>query len=622
MDESQRFLGEFAHADYQDEVYPDDEVLQSLSEEPSSFTTPEVESIIPNSFNGLTGENERLGDPLYSTFGYPSKLYYRDIIPFIESYTRENDVVLDPMCGAGSTGLACLATQRKGILNDGSPLAHFITANTCYPSSKDALQYGIRSIARRVKADIQSLYETPCTCCGSMNTATNIFHSDFYDCPNCGIHFPLYQNKTDEKSVYKCPNCSTRLKTSSTKIKQEHRTSRRKPVTVQYNCQNCSCGEKNHETEITDEIVDHWGSQMASIKEQYGNVWVPSDVDVVTGRWYTREGGWPGFDKDSAITDLFTDRNLLALGMINDALRTIEHPDIKSQLKFAFLASLIRCSNRMYTTSVVKTYYQVPSVGKVQNVWKVFERKVEQLQKSRDQLRQLTGLESPIDLPGRLRVYNRDATTLPTEANTVDYVFIDPPYGSQVGYYELNRFYSAWLPETKEPFDDEVIIPMETDDNPEYADKWGEMIQPVFAEAQRVLKPGRYMTVVFHTTAGEIWNQLREVLFNICDFRYIGYVNADRGTSIHTNRISDTNVKQGFLTVQKRTGEESITTTGSTLSEDELDELKHELTTHIDPNEEPDVRELYDEAIRIVHENELSRVPSREQVEKLVAELT
>ena len=43
------------------------------------------------------------------------------IEPLLLMTTQEGDAVLDPMCGSGTTGEACLRLNRKGILCDVSP---------------------------------------------------------------------------------------------------------------------------------------------------------------------------------------------------------------------------------------------------------------------------------------------------------------------------------------------------------------------------------------------------------------------------------------------------------------------------------------------------------------------
>jgi adenine-specific DNA methylase len=344
---------------------------------------------------------------------------------------------------------------------------------------------------------------------------------------------------------------------------------------------------------------------------------MPEDK-IVTDRWYTRSGGWPGFDKDAQVIDLFTDRNRLAIAIILDHIKSVDNKEIANQLKFNLISSLIRSSNRMYTTSVVKSYYQVPSVGKVQNVWSVFKRKFNNLQKSKKQLLRNAKIESKRDLEDKLKVYNLDARNIPVEDSSVDYVFFDPPYGSQVGYYELNLFYSAWLKEYSEDFENEIIIPMETDDEDEYVDKWGEMIDSVVSESGRILKDGGYLTIAFHSKYNKIWNKLIGV-FEDNNFVFKDFVDFDRGTTIHTNRLSDTNVKSAFVTFLN-TKERSIRSrTGDNGHSKE--EIKSHLKNSLDLLE-ADFRRVRDEVVRAVYERDLGSVPSEEEIRSMLDDIS
>lgn len=613
MEEDQAFLQEFGDSSEASDILS---MIESADNIERLLQTNDFSERVPNLSADVTPKNSKLGDKLYRVFGYPSKVYYRDIARFVESYSQEGDVVLDPMCGSGSTALAALSTGRKAIVNDGSALAHFVSKNIIYPAKSHELQGALRDLKSDIRDDIDTLYEVECECCGEYRPANSVFQSDIYECAGCGETFPLYGNKTDQKSTYECPHCETQLKTSVPDVK-EQRVERRAPVVAKYKCRDCSCDDGvRHEIAVDDDVLSHWESRLDEYEHLFEELWIPQD-EIVTDRWYTRESSWPGFEKGARVVDLFTDRNRLALAMLNNAIENVENSDIRSQLKFAFIASLIRSSNRMYETSVVKTYYQVPSVGKVQNVWTVFERKFDTLVQSRNQLREITPLQSPEDLTDWVRVLCQDASELALPENSVDYVFLDPPYGSQVGYYELNLFYSAWLQDKSEEFDEEVIIPMETDDDPEYAKKWGQMMEPILREAKRTLKPGRYMTLLFHSKSDEIWNELRRLMFEELDFRYIGYVDSERGTTIHTNRLSDTNLKSAYITFQKREGESNITLSQD-LTEEEQTILRQQLKEYAETNGEHSLRELRDEVIRIVHEEKLGHVPSEQEIEEMV----
>lgn len=61
---------------------------------------------------GFVGKKEQTGHPAQK----PIKV----IEPLILMTTKENDLVLDPMCGSGTTGVVCQALHRRAILCDES----------------------------------------------------------------------------------------------------------------------------------------------------------------------------------------------------------------------------------------------------------------------------------------------------------------------------------------------------------------------------------------------------------------------------------------------------------------------------------------------------------------------
>src|SRR4051812_13498859 len=54
----------------------------------------------------------------YNAHSYPTKVPPEAIEPFIEHHTRAGDVVFDPFCGSGMTGLAARRLARTAVLND------------------------------------------------------------------------------------------------------------------------------------------------------------------------------------------------------------------------------------------------------------------------------------------------------------------------------------------------------------------------------------------------------------------------------------------------------------------------------------------------------------------------
>lgn len=62
---------------------------------------------------GFVGRSEQTGHPAQKPLSV--------IEPLLLMATRPNDTVLDPMCGSGTTGEACLRLHRHAILCDSSP---------------------------------------------------------------------------------------------------------------------------------------------------------------------------------------------------------------------------------------------------------------------------------------------------------------------------------------------------------------------------------------------------------------------------------------------------------------------------------------------------------------------
>lgn len=62
---------------------------------------------------GFVGRNEQTG--------HPAQKPVKTIEPLVMMATQEGDLVLDPMCGAGTTGVVCQQLRRRSVLCDVSP---------------------------------------------------------------------------------------------------------------------------------------------------------------------------------------------------------------------------------------------------------------------------------------------------------------------------------------------------------------------------------------------------------------------------------------------------------------------------------------------------------------------
>ncbi|WP_156393841.1 MULTISPECIES: site-specific DNA-methyltransferase [unclassified Rhizobium] len=100
------------------------------------------------------------------------------------------------------------------------------------------------------------------------------------------------------------------------------------------------------------------------------------------------------------------------------------------------------------------------------------------------------------------------AAHLPVSAASVDYVFTDPPFGENIYYADLNFLVEAWHGVTTAASAEAIVDSAKEKDLPWYE---GAM-QACFAEYFRVLKPGRWMTVVFSNSRASVWNAIQVAL--------------------------------------------------------------------------------------------------------------
>ena len=98
-------------------------------------------------------------------------------------------------------------------------------------------------------------------------------------------------------------------------------------------------------------------------------------------------------------------------------------------------------------------------------------------------------------------------------------MFTDPPFGENIFYADLNHLVESWH-RTLTRSGTEAIV-----DRPKGKDvaDYQHLMQRCFEAYCRVLKPGRWITVVFHNSRNAIWNAIQEAMlaagFVVADVR-------------------------------------------------------------------------------------------------------
>lgn len=115
---------------------PEQEYSELVSKEYDTLTALKVLDKIDWDFHGF--KTQYLTHIFHP---YPARFIPQIPLSFIKLFTKENETVLDPMCGCGTTLVESFLNNRNSIGNDSNPLAALITKVKTTLISDDELRY-------------------------------------------------------------------------------------------------------------------------------------------------------------------------------------------------------------------------------------------------------------------------------------------------------------------------------------------------------------------------------------------------------------------------------------------------------------------------------------------------
>jgi len=428
--------------------------------------------------------------PIYNAHSYHTKVPPLGIVPYLEHYTDPGDLVLDPFCGSGMTGVACLMTGRHAILNDLSPAAVHIATNYCTPVDVAALKREFERIKAAVQEEFAWLYGTTCDRCGGPATIQYTIWSDVFACGRCGGEIVLWDVAVDQgtgkvNEKFACPACGKE------QVKKGLKRLASIPVITNYECMHCRPGRAEHPTTHAEKkLVEQIGQSPIPY-------WYPTDEFPLGRQTRKIRHGTAGI---SHVDQMFTTRNLWAFGRLWHEVDQTPDSRIQEALRFALTAIMQRCSrlNRLRPSGagdpLSGTLY-VGSLIREESPLNNLTRKITDV----GSIARANGSSCVCTLVG-------SAVSLEVPDAIVDYVFTDPPFGENLQYAELNFLWEAWLRQFTDWSQDCVMNYVHGKDLPFYS----EMMSRAFAEMYRVLKPGRWASVVFHNTDDAVWRAIQQ----------------------------------------------------------------------------------------------------------------
>ena len=473
------------------------------------------------------------GGRAYNAHSYPTKVPPEAIEPFINRYSNSGDTILDPFCGSGMTGLAALRTGRRAILNDLSTLALHLSFNHTRPCDASDLESAWEHIQRELMPDIVRLYGVTCDHCSRGALTRYTIWSDVYSCPNCRADVPLWRVGLDRargkvRRSLRCPSCDHEFRKSAV-----HRD-RIVPAWVAYGC---SCSPSLYERDLTEE---EQRELLAWTRPE--ELYYPNDAVARDREMYKRSA--LHLHEVRTVSDFYTPRNLEALAMLWQAIGRVPDERVRYALAFAFTntawhgTKMRRYNARGGHRPLTGTLY-IPQLSSEANVFEVFANKIAHLVRFYRELKE-QGHSPPIQL------HHGSATDLTwIDDGSVDYIFTDPPFGSNIFYADCNLVGEAWLGEVTNPTLEAVINRSKT---PEEGGKsltdYHSIMTAAFAEMHRVLKEGRWATVVFQSSDGEVWHSIERAA-------------EEAGFAVDSAQILD-KVQQSMKGYKGRSGAENV----------------------------------------------------------------
>ncbi len=487
-------------------------------------------------------------DALYKAHGYHTKVPHLAIVPSILHYTKPCDLVLDGFCGSGMTGVAAqwcgtapvkyrreleAEWKRDGreppewgarnvILGDLGPAATFIAANYNIPFDVDEFAEAAQRILDEVEGELGWMYKTQHTDGKTKGRINYTVWSEVFLCPECSTDVVFLKEALDQDTkrtriAFPCPQCGASLnkKTLQRRLRalldtatgSSRQTISLTPVLVDY-----SIGKLRHQKEpdqLDRETLRH--VERLSLPAE-----VPTTPYPIKNMYHGSRLAPKGFTHTH---HLFLPRPTQALAVLwrkaaaagDHRLRNVLLYFVEQAIWGLSILSRYVPSHYSQVNQYLNGVYYVGSMISEVSPHYSLQLRLERLRKYAFAL--------PVSLHDTACVTTADCTCSGVPPGSVDYIFTDPPFGENIYYADLNFLVESWHGVLTDPEPEAIVDRAKKKTAADYQ----ELMRRCFEEYHRVLKPGRWMTVVFSNSKNAIWRAIQEAMgtagFVIADVR-------------------------------------------------------------------------------------------------------
>ena len=470
--------------------------------------------------------SEGKNNPIYMAHSYHTKVPHPAIMRYILHYTQPGDVIFDGFAGTGMTGVAAATCGNKNfveslkevkakygerhcICSDLSPFASNIASNYNTPADFDGISLELKRIYHELVDEYQWMFETRVN--GKRAIINNVVWSNECVCSSCGNSFvywdvALNRNNKCLDDEFLCPKCgSVQSKKTSSKcftskyddvLDKTISISASKPVLIV-----CTTDDKKrheilpseYDFQILDKInnspLKHW-VPLFELPDGY-NTNQPKHTDNV-----------------NYVHQFFTRRNLIILSAFYDKIKKSKFPH---KLRFVFTSMIERSTirnrfsprNYFYggggwcLTGLNGTLY-IPYIPMEVSVFEQLKGKLNFFDKLKGSL--------PSSYSNLVSV--QSATCINMCNDSIDYIFVDPPFGANIMYSELNTIPEGWLGVYTDNQKEAIVNDIQQKTLFDYQ----VLMNQSFREFYRILKPGKWMTIEFSNTSAAVWNSIQNSL--------------------------------------------------------------------------------------------------------------
>jgi len=494
-------------------------------------------------------------DAVYTAHSYHTKVPPKAIATFISHYTRPGDVILDLFSGSGMTGVAARMVDREEaamageasslprfpICIDLSPAATFIASVYQSPPDPESFQKLATSMLSSVSSEYRSTYRSGLESLSEAEEVDYILWAECFVCPSCqgdvlSADVVRPTGDTGAASAFECPSCGTLVSKAPTKASGASRLERRlevqadiglggtrmcmRRVPLAVQVRGLSESGKPIRQPLSELSAERRACQLGEAPSV--QAWFPTDA-LLQGERYAQKDCLEAYGI-THVHHFYLPRQLAVYSRLWElASQHGSWSDRQGQLFFVESNGLgLTVMNRYQPSqfgkatggSQVNRYFSgtlyVPSTVTEVTADYAYTNKLKRLTKAFRELAELKAAPRAISTQSGTDLSNiSDAS--------VDYVFVDPPFGRNLQYSELNQIWEAWLRVKTNREPEAVIDSTRERDVGEYAG----LMRDAFREAYRVLKPGRWLTVEFHNSSNAVWHGIQEALMSA------GFVVAD-----------------------------------------------------------------------------------------------